>query len=145
MVKNFYNNPYDVREIEAKLLAEKVANCINFGGKMNSALISENSVFKSEFKDHFLLRCSLNFESEKEFENIQYYVEVNFYNDKNLKNSLFQLSAGNSNWKPECGLDSKKYKKLVVCVNKKFYSVDDSGKIYLVKIISMVRKTEQNV
>lgn len=145
MVRTFYNDPYDVREIEASLLAEKVANCIDLAGKMNPDLISNDGIFKPEFKDHFLSRCSLNFNSENELKAIQYYLEVNFYNDKNTKTSLFQLVAGNSNWKSDCDLNDKKYKRLVVCVKKKFYANDNSGRIYLVDILSMVNKGDKNV
>jgi len=145
MVNAFYNDPYDVREIEASILSEKIADCISLSGKMNPDLISSTGIFKEEFKDNFLKRCSLNFDSGEKWTEIQYYAEINFYKYNYPTKNVFNISKGNQNWKADCDLDSKKYKKLVVCNEKEFYSVDDAGTIYVVKILSMVRKAEQNV
>jgi len=34
MVYNFYHHPYDVREIEANLMINTVADCVSTGGKI---------------------------------------------------------------------------------------------------------------
>ena len=141
MVSIFYNAPYDVREIEADLLAEKIADCIYFGGEANSNLYF--GVFKEEFRDNFLKRCSLNFDT-KEYTEKEFYAEVSFYSEEDLKNPAFQLSEGNFNWKADCSLDGEKYEKIVKCSNKKFYALIED-KNYLVDILTIVRKTEENV
>jgi len=145
MVNAFYNDPYDVREIESSILSEKVADCISSSGKMNPNLISSDGIFKEEFKDNFLNRCSLNFEPESKWSEVQYYSEINFYKYNSPDKNVFNITKGNLNWKPDCDLTSKKYKKLVVCNKKEFYSIDDAVTVYIVKILSIVRKTEQNV
>ena len=145
MVNMYYNAPYDVRGIEANLLAEKVANCIYFGGEFNLDLISEQGVFKEDFRDHFSEKCSLNLEPSGQWEKTQYYVEVKFYDYSNEEKSIFNMSEGNPNAKGDCKLKEKKYEKLVVCSEKEFYAERNEEDIYLIKILSIVRKTEQNV
>jgi len=53
MANAFYSTPYDVRNAEAKILSEKVADCIYFGGIMNKDLIASTGAFKKEFDDNF--------------------------------------------------------------------------------------------
>ena len=143
MVNLFYGSPYDVREIEANILAEDVANCISPAGNLSSEVYM-NGVFREDFRDFFLEKCNLTFDSSNPFEDTQYYVEVNFYKSIVLKDPDFTISEGNPNWKPDCELNPKKHKNLVRCVEKQFY-VNVKGDIYTVKILSMVGKTEQNV
>ena len=145
MVNLYYNSPYDVREIEADLLSEKVANCIYFSRELNSELISGKGVFKEEFKDHFAEKCSLNLEATGQWEKTQYYIEVKLYDYLNEKDVLFEMSEGNVNVKSDCDLEQKKYDNLVVCAKKDFYEKRKGDSLYLIKTISVVRKTEQNV
>ena len=147
MVSIFYNSPYDVREMESEILAEKVGECLVSGGEFNFYLINEEgTIFKEEFKDHFLERCSLNFEAEKDWEEPQYFISVSFTPySKNMREPIFEISSGNPNWESDCSLKDEKYEKLVTCTEKSFYGVHKSGKIYLIKITSMVRKSEKNV
>jgi len=98
MVNIFYNSPYDVRLIEAEILSENVANCISEGGKINDNLLF-GGIFKEEFRDHFEDHCSLDFNAKNEFEELQYYLEINFSDKKNSRNSLFEIKKGNPNFK----------------------------------------------
>ena len=59
MVNMYYGAPSDVREIEANLLAEKVANCIYSGGEINPGLVNPNGGFMDEFIDHFYLNVPI--------------------------------------------------------------------------------------
>ena len=146
MVNVFYGAPYDVRNIEANLLSEQIANCIASEGKVSSNLIDySQNVWLEEFIDHFTDHCSLNFNPTGEWEKTQYYVEVNFYDAFDIRNLILNMSEGNSNWKPDCELQGKGYDKLVVCSKKEFYAEGLSENIYLIKILTVVRKTEQNV
>lgn len=143
MVHVFYSSPYDVREIEAEMLAMKVANCIELGGKMDKRLDGFESL-RSEFRDNFRDNCNLNFDVKGEFEYEQYYVLVDFYKFPNLDESVFQISEGNTNWVADCEIESKK-KKLVQCSNKEFLTSDERGNVYLIDILTIVRNTEKNV
>ena len=143
MVHVFYSSPYDVREVEANVLAMKVANCIEQGGKMDKRLDGLGEL-RPEFKDNFMNNCKLNFDVKNEFDLVQYYVLIDFYRFSNLEDSYFQISSGNQNWVADCEIEEKN-KKLVRCSNKEFFTQDESGKIYLVKILSIVRNTEKNV
>lgn len=145
MVNMYYNSPYDVREVEAELLAEKVADCIYFKGKLNPDLISNTGVFKEEFIDHLSDRCSLNLDPVGQWVKPQYYIEVDFYDFVDKRNVILNMSEGNLNWKPDCDLKEEKYGNLVVCVEKEFYAKGIAKDIYLIKVLTIVRKTEQNV
>lgn len=143
MANVFYSSPYDVRSSEASILASRVANCVYFGGKMNSNLISVNGVFKQEFKDKFLDECQMTFNPGKSFSEIEYYIQVDFSPFDNPTNKVFTLSAGNENWINDCSINVKK-NKLPVCVNESFIAKGPTGKLYLVKELSIVNKVNQN-
>jgi len=145
MVNVFYGSPYDVRMMEAEILSEEVANCVEDGGKINSYLLTSEDIFREDFRDNFLDYCDLNFKTKHDFEEGQYYISINFTKKENPRKLLFEIFEGNPNFKEDCNLDGEKHKKLVQCVQKEFFSLDEEGEIYSIKIISMVRKTEQNV
>ena len=145
MANVFYSSPYDIRSTEANIISTKVANCIYFGGKMNPALIGVNGVFKQEFKDNFLSHCNLNFDSDISFTQKQYYTQADFYLFSEIQpQKSFELSAGNKNWIADCGIKTSK-PKLPVCYNNSFLARGPTGKIYLIKTLSIVGNVDKNV
>jgi len=143
MANAFYSTPYDVRNAEAKILSEKVADCIYFGGIMNKDLIASTGAFKKEFDDNFLNRCQLNFDFKEDFGGVEYYVGVDFFISEVAEESIFSITAGNKNWISDC--EVKVGKKLVECYDNEFWSNSPDGKSYLVKIKSIIKKTKENV
>ena len=135
MVNNFYNQPYDIREIEANLLINHVADCISTGGMINQI------VFESDFKNNFMNICDLTFETEKDFDEGQYYLNIDISGKNNIN-----IQKGNKNLVSSCGVEAEVEKeRLAKCVERDFYSLDSSENIYSIKILSIVRKTEKNV
>lgn len=110
MVSNFYGDPHEVRDFEAGILLNKVADCLSDEEKLNRDVLEGD----------FLKNCHLNFGDGEE-----YYLEV------------LNVVEGNPNLKDFCGL---KGGRSVVCMERSFYSEGE-----LIKILSVVRKTEQNV
>lgn len=143
MANAFYSTPYDVREVEARILGERVADCIYSGGEF-SPLLNSNGVFRKEFKDNFMDRCNLNFQSSGEFEEVEYYVYVGFSADAGKDKPTFFLEAGNLNWVSDCNVEVQN-DKLARCYENYFWAQDPSGKLYYVKVLSAVRKVKQNV
>jgi hypothetical protein len=143
MVYVFYRTPYDVRELEANVLINKVADCVSYSGRINSTLISKgNSSEKTG--EEFLNDCHLIFDSNESKEE-QYYAEVNIYK---LQESIpfFKITAGDNKLFPYCPIqEDKEYKNLPKCVNESFYSVDDSDNQYIIQIWGVVGKTDKNV
>ena len=176
MVYVFYGSPYDIREIEANLMIDRIADCLSSQGRINSEII-QNGNFDSNFEENFLEKCHLNFNVEDvygwretvnqrnsgggEFDGGefggagasgsfegqgQYYLEVDFYNFENPETSVYNIKKGNNNWLSSCVLqEEKEYERLAKCVTKSFYSLDDIGNQYIIKILGVVRKTEKNV
>ena len=143
MVYIFYGTPYDVREIEANLLIDKIADCVSYAGKINLNFIS-NGQFNSNNED-FLNKCHLIF-SSNEWENEQYYTEIGFYNLESLDNPVFEIKKGNPNWLASCALqENKEFGTLAQCSKKSFYSLDNLNNQYIIKILTVVRKAEKNV
>jgi hypothetical protein len=138
----FYGSPYDVREVEAGILTDKVADCISYGGKMNPVLLNSSGVFNTDFDKIFLKECHLNFGNGQDSE---YYVKVNFFRFADLNNPAFVLSYGNSNLFSGCEIKSEDYNKISRCVSRRFYAVDGNNEQYLIEIFSVVRKTNENV
>ncbi len=142
MVLLFYGKPYDVREVEANILANKISDCFVEKNYFKNEVLSES------FKANFLAECGLNFnvEDTSGWNNDQHYVEVEIFdfnsqntnNEGSLRNSFVE---GNSNLK-DCSneLDNNPF-----CVERRFYSLDEQGSQYTIKILASVRKTEKNV
>ena len=147
MVYNFYSYPYDVRDVESKVLSDKLANCISQGGILNANLFDDKEGnFKAKLDENILSMCNLNFAPEGSFNNEeQFYFEINFYEVVN-KNNVLNITHGNPAWKADCEISkSKDYKNLVKCSDETFYSLDNSKKLYSIKILTITKKTEKNV
>ena len=99
--------------------------------------------------------CNLNFNSE--FDNEQFYVQVDFYNlqtfesenlyGRRIINSkpLKTIFDGNQNLKADCTIQKvDDFEKQAKCFEGSFYSIDENNKPYVVVISSAVRKTEKN-
>lgn len=138
MVISFYGKPYDVREAEADILTSKVAGCLSEAGYLKEKVLTQ------DFKDNFLVKCNLNFQTEDVYgwrEQEQYYIEFNIYTFSSGQ-VVSTAIAGNGNLKEFC--DSKG-KVLPVCLERTFYSLDKANNQYKINILSIIRKTEKNV
>jgi hypothetical protein len=146
MVAVFYGYPDDVRELEANILANNVAECISQKGILNPKLLVAENNFSQKFNDNFLQNCRLTFEVEDTWgQEIQYLATIEFFKLGNLNSPVFKISQGNLNLFSSCVVqEDEEYDKLAKCVERRFYAVG-AGEQYLVKILSVVRKTEKNV
>lgn len=141
MVYIFYGTPYDVREIESNTLINQVADCVSYAGKINSNFISEGQFYPNQ---NFLEQCHFIFDSD-EWEDEQYYTEINFYKLDDLDNSVLDINAGNNKWVSYCNIqENEEYEKIAKCTQKDFYSLDDSDNQYIIKILAIVAKTDKN-
>lgn len=142
MAYNFYSVPYDVRDVEANIMADKVADCISYKGFLNPNLFSDGVNFSQDFRNNFLKNCHLDFGSGDELE---YYVRVNFFRVDDVKNSVYNISVGNLGLFQSCEIKEEDYERLAHCVEKRFYSLGENKTQYLININSVVRKVKENV
>ncbi len=145
MVFTFYNHPYDVRELEANILMNKVADCISEHGVISKEIINDQGEFQKDFDMQEV--CSFNFKSP-DFSGDshgQYYVLITF-NDSNGK-FLFDKEGGDNYLRADClaKLDLKDEKALPGCVKGNLFAVDLNGKQYLIEILTGVSKSNKNV
>ena len=148
MVYNFYGAPYDIRESESSLLANRIADCVSQNGKINPDFFSEGN-FNSEIEKNILEECTLNFNVEMGYQNVpQYFFEIEFYKPEDLSAGVFSISEGNLNWKTDCLIkkeNNKEYERTVKCTERRLYALDSGNNQYLIKILSGVGKSEKNV
>jgi len=143
MAAVFYGYPLDVREAEAEILINKVADCIYSNGKLNPNLYINNQ-FVLEFKDNFKTECTLNFNEDQIYEGVeQYYVGVSFYDVSDKETLIYYIGEGNNNYLGACEIQNDDYEKLAICMKKRFY-VSAESKQYLVEITGVVNKGKQN-
>jgi hypothetical protein len=139
MVFIFYGNPYDIRDIEANLLVDKLADCISYGGKINNLIISDGKTGEFIFSN-----CHLNFGSEED----EYFYKVSIYKVEDLANPFldyfFQTHGGNLNLEASYSINEYS-ENLPVGVERSFYSLDNVGNQYIIKILGVIKKTKQNV
>jgi hypothetical protein len=146
MIYIFYSGAYDVRGVEADLLNTKIADCLSYQGQLRESVYSKSFLISNTNFDE---KCNLNFNTEDVSDwkiQEQYYTEVNFYEINDTENPVTSAEYGNINWKFYCDIQKNgEYKKLVKCVEKRIYSTTADGNQFLIKILSVVRKTEKNV
>ncbi len=147
MVSIFYGEPYDIREVEVNILANQIADCLASAGYLKESVWDNGNLLLNN--DNFLQKCNLNFNVEdfKTWDNNQYWVNVSFYKFESQDNSFFDIYQGNKNLKDYCNQESKNFP---VCVERSFYVLgkimdSDKDEKYMIKILSVVRKTEKNV
>ncbi|MFC1710553.1 hypothetical protein ACFLZJ_00105 [Nanoarchaeota archaeon] len=147
MVSNFYNHPYDVREIEANLLKNRMADCLSSNGQFKSNILDSEGNFLLN-NENLLETCHLNFKAEDDFnwdETPQYYIETKIFHISDLNIPVLEVSGGNMNWKADCEIQKEgEYERLAKCAQGGFYSLGNNGQ-YLIKILSVVGKVEKNV
>lgn len=124
MTMVYYGKPYDIREIEGNLLANKVVDC----------LVPQNYLDESVSHENFLEVCRINFENEEfgKWDSDQYYVDV----------SPIGIRAGNTNLLDFC---SEELGKNPYCIRRSFYSITSTGEQKFIDVRVAVRKTEKNV
>ena len=135
MIFVFYGSPYDIRDIEANLLIDKIADCVSYNG-----VINESIIFDGELKEIDFSSCHLNFSPEED----EYFYKISFYKLEDLEDVFFQGNDGNLNLEASCAIEQDS-DKLPGCVEKSFYSLDNLGNQYLIKILVAIRKIEKNV
>ncbi|MCW8965126.1 MAG: hypothetical protein OQK82_00355 [Candidatus Pacearchaeota archaeon] len=142
MVIIFYGAQYDVREVEATILSNKIADCVSYKG-----IINEN-FFNEVYANNSLRNCHINFSVESDNnwdESLQYYFSVKIFNVDDLKNSKVVFGEGNKNLVSSCEIENENYDKLAKCNEERMYALGKDGEQYLIKILSIVRKSEKNV
>ena len=138
MTASFYGKPYDVRQIEADLLANKIADCISESGYL------KEEALEPQFKDSFLGNCGITFNVEDSYnwkKQEQYYIKLTLANFSS-KNTVFQAEEGNVNLVYSCNL---KGNNLPFCLKRSFYVIDKNNNKYQADIFSIVNKIEKNV
>ncbi len=131
MVYTFYGHPIDVRGTEARLLTNAIADCVSVGSRTNAI------VFSSDFEDKFMEYCKLNF-NDTGWDSTQYSVQLELESNGV---SLVNIVKGNLNIISDCGINGEK---ISSCYFDEFYSLNPNGNLDLIKINSIVRKTEKN-
>lgn len=132
----FYGAPYDFRKIEARVLTNQIFDCVSYGGRLNSSLVS-NGEFLST---NFLENCHLIFTSPEE-EVEQYYAGIEFYKLQDLNSPAFTLRTGNLNFASNCEIqEGNPLKNQISCLKTTFYSIDDENNQYIIKILTGVNK-----
>jgi hypothetical protein len=150
MVYSFYGAPYDVRGIESEIFAERIADCISRQGIIDSELFIGKD-FNPDINKTFTNKCNFNFKVEDGYgdnNEVQYFYEVDFYTPADTENPKFSFYDGNNNWKTDCFIkkeNNKEYTRLAKCTEKRFYALNKEGNQYLIKILSVIGKSEKNV
>ncbi len=124
---------YDVRKIEANILNEKLADCISKNGYLTETT--------EEMKNNLPNSCGLNFKSEFNGDG-EYYVEINLYTIDNLENPYSTIRGGNLNLNNNLVSHES-----LTSSTSSFYAlkkIEDGQQEFVVKIISIIRKTEKN-
>lgn len=116
---------------------------------------SEGKIIDISKQKNLEEECHLNLNSESK--EIQYYIQMDFYDLKTLTFSEFnnrkEISSqptatiydGNINLKADCEVQEiKDYQKQSKCLDKIFYAIDEKNNQHAIKITSVVRKTEKN-
>jgi len=145
MISTYYSYPTDVRQWEANVLANKAMDCVSKNGVLVEGLKSGKE-FEKDFQENFDERCGFNF-ADNNYDKTQYYVNIDFYEVSSLDKIVFNVYGGNPSWGGTYNevQQEKTFERIVQGTKKRFYVVDSERNQYLAEVVSVVRKSEQNV
>jgi hypothetical protein len=152
MVYTFYHHPIDVREVEAELLATKIADCLSRTGALREEVLEsseEGLILNEEFNKNFLKECSITFNVEGEYgwnSDSEYFASVEFF-DVDGNSPFEKIEKGNRNLVANCEVkdeDNEEFERPPNCVKRGLYVIRGDVQ-YLVQILTIVKKTEKNV
>ncbi len=127
----FYGSPLDVREVEARILSDKILECISNNGNLNNAAISS----LNEDGSNLEAVCKLNFADSGYSEN-QYYAEINIENGKSI--SFNKQNSGA--FKNFCDSDDRN---LPICHSEIIFLLDGNN-LRKVSLLTSISKIKQN-
>ncbi len=140
MVFTFYGHPYDVRELEANILMNKIADCVSKEGIIPKQITQNGNLEAFDIERD----CGLNFNTpDIPGEHKQYYVRITF-KDMNENEVFPPKEGGNNNLRSLC-LGTETAEALPTCINGKIFALDSSGRQYSIEILTGVLKTIKNV
>ncbi len=151
LVGTYGARPFDVRALEADILGQKFADCFVQGGVLSNTLISSSEPFSlsSDFLNDPLAFCKITYQVENQFdwkEQSEFASRITFFLfDSNSENgrglTLATSERGSAHLFNDCGIS----KKSAVCSSREFFTLDSSGKSYVILVDTAVRKVEKNV
>jgi len=116
----FFSKPLDVRSIEARVLSDKLVDCVSEQGEL----------VKASFSD-IEKECGLDFGEELE----EFYIRIIIQG--------VEFEKGNKDLSAFCG--AKDAESIPVCYEGKLFVLDDDDEFVLVDLLTVVNKVEQNV
>ena len=147
-VSMFYSANFDVREIEAKLLGNKIIECLFDKGEVGEWFLS----IAKKLQENFPAKCELNLEDKTPVyeDKAQYYIGIKQYdynscNSGNCGEGEKKIAIGDEDVTVLCELQEKNGKKrnLPQCSRTRVYALN-KGKKLVFEILTAVKKTEQN-
>lgn len=145
MAYSYYQHPLEIRELETRILSNKIANCISYKGEMRNEFF-ENEAFRVLTEDEFEKICHFNPLVEDQYDwrkRKQYYVEISFF-DISENSKFSQIKYGEPSIKDFCE-GSEDFERLPKCNTMRFYVIDNKKEQTLVEIFTGVGKAEKNV
>jgi len=150
MAYSFYSHPFDIREVENRVLSNKVADCVSQKGVLVDSLFNEEGEFIGFTESNIESNCHFNFDVEDEFGwrgDEQYYIKVSFFT-VNENPKFTNITYGDPEIETLCreAVESgQEFERLPKCVTRRFYTLDNKNEQTLVEIVTGVRKVEKNV
>lgn len=140
----FYKAPFDIREVEARVLNDKIVECIAKNGFIRKDNIANLGLEGQTLEEV----CGLNFD-DSSYDKNQYYIEININGGNSAADRVIIFDKDDSGeFKELCGQDAEKYP---VCHTSRFSVLDDDGNygsdggFVFVEVITSVNKVNQNV
>lgn len=129
----FYSHQIDIREAEAGILGDRVVSCIVFNGQINSGVIDKLAGSGNLEKE-----CNLVFADDS---NVAYKDKMQYFVKVEAQGKL--IVSGDKDFEAYCK-QSQSRKNIPICVEKKLFVLDSGNEFTLVKILTAIRKVEQN-
>ena len=127
----YAGNPIDVRQIESRILADKILECISSNGNLNVGVtesLSEDGINLEE-------KCGLNFRDSKYPEN-QFYIEINA---EGMKKITFNKDNSGA-FRAFC---DQKSKMMPIC-HKEIVFLMKGSQLSKVELFISIKKISQN-
>lgn len=130
----FYSNSLDIREIESRMLSDKIVKCIAEDGSLKQGIAESLAEDASNIEEI----CGLVL-SDSSYDENQYYIHLKI-EGRNIQKEIEYEKDGSGRFFALCSSNTRDYP---VCYKEKLFLLEDNEIIY-VEIDAVVSKIKQN-
>lgn len=134
----FFSSPADVRQIEARVLGDKLIECLAENGQSNQGVFNSLSVDGSNLEQ----KCSLNLK-DASYDKNQFYIKIKTGAKDGAKEIIYNQDES-EDYAVYCKAEINE-KNVPVCYEQKLFVLNEKNEFILIDLLIAINKIKSNV